>query len=80
MERKISAHSSKQERRDLAGWAALALVPARVGEFDGLRRAVEARGGAAGRRAVEAMVRTLQASRLLEAGDEESARRIEVRP
>ena len=62
--------------RDLERMDAVELVRERVGEIDGLRRAVEEPGEVGGRGAVEALVRTLQVTRLLEAGDEESARRI----
>ncbi len=68
-----------QVLRDLARMDALELVHERVGEIDGLGRAVEEPGGVDGRLAVDAMVRTLQVTRLLEAGDEESARRIAAR-
>ena len=64
-----------QVLRDLARFG-VELVHERVGEIDGLQRAVEEPGRPAGRRAVEAMVRTLQATRLVEAGDEEAATRI----
>jgi alkylation response protein AidB-like acyl-CoA dehydrogenase len=62
-----------QVLRDLARMDALELVRERVGEIDGLHRAVEEPGDVDGRRVVEALVRTAQVTALLDAGDEESA-------
>jgi acyl-CoA dehydrogenase len=68
-----------QVLRDLARMNAVELVRERVGEIDGLRRAVAEPDEPHGRRAVEAIVRALQVRRLMDDGDEAAARLVAQR-